>query len=764
MKDPLKVLLLEDCPNDASLIEAELVRVGYEPVIERVWTELQMTDALNRNSWDIILSDFAMPSFDGLQGLSILKRSGRDIPFIIVSGTMGEERAVLAIKAGANDYLIKGDLARLGPAIERELSDAAERRQQRQTEHALEAAEANFRTLVENSITGIYVIQGDRFVYVNPTVCSILGYTAEELTSRPFLEFIDPAQRSIVEENVRKRMDGVVESVRYSLRMLRKNGSMAEVEAHGSRADYNGRPSILGILLDISKRKQAEERFSKIFRASPVGITLSSTNDDVIDEANDAFLEMIGHNREAVIGRSAAEIGLWANAEDRNRAFKEFRASGRIQNLETELISKSSAKVQVLVSIEVVEIGTDKCVLTFFHDITARKKMEAQFLRNQRMESIGTLAGGIAHDLNNALAPILMSAQLLRMEFTDPEVLQTLDILEASAKRGADMVKQVLTFARGIEGKHGTVQIMYLIRDMVSMMKQTFPKSIRVDELGSEEIWPISGDATQLHQVLLNLCVNARDAMPDGGTLTLSAENIHFDENSARIHPEAVPGPYVMVGVIDTGTGMQPQIQERIFDPFFTTKEVGKGTGLGLSTVRSIVKNHNGFLTLDTAEGKGAHFKVYLPATGSRAASSAIFARPVLPGGNGEWVLVVDDEALIRDIARQMLQTFGYHVLTAMNGAEAVATCAKHVGKIQVMVTDLSMPVMDGAAAIEAVRTIDPDISFIVASGSIPESRIKAPEASTVYAFLEKPYTPEKLLTTIYKALHPNVSELTTGI
>jgi PAS domain S-box-containing protein len=753
MSAVLNVLLLEDCPDDAFLLERELKRGGYFPHIERVWTEPQMQDALSREAWDIVVSDYSMPSFDGLKGLSLLKQSGRDIPFVMVSGSLGEERAVTAMKAGASDFLVKGDLVRLIPVIDRELREAKERQKRRKAEQALAAAEGNFRTLVENSLAGIYVIQGGKFAYVNPTVCEILGFTAEELTTRPLLEFVAPEQRDTVEENVRKRMEGVVKSVRYNLRMLRKNGSIAQVEVHGTRTDYNGQPSILGILLDNTKRKQAEERFSRIFRASPLGITLCSVNDDLIIEANEAFLSMVGYDRDQVLGHSADKLELWADLGDQARIINELKERGRIQNLETELRSRSKEKVQVLVSIELVGIGGEQCALAFFLDITERKKLEAQFLRNQRMESIGTLAGGIAHDLNNALAPIRMCVQLLRTKFDDPAIRETLDVLESSAQRGTDMVRQVLTFARGMEGKHGVVQLKHLIHDLATMTRQTFPVSIRIKEQIATDVWPISGDATQLHQVLLNLCVNARDAMPQGGTLTLAAGNLQLDENAARLHPEAKPGFYTVLSVIDTGTGMPPHIQARIFEPFFTTKEAGKGTGLGLSTVRSIVKSHNGFLTLETAERKGTHFKVYLPAIVSRSDSNVLAERPVLPNGNGECILVVDDEAMIRDIARQVLQTFGYQVLVAANGAEAVAICAKHIGKIRVMVTDLSMPIMDGASTIEAVRSIDPNIRVIVASGSLLQYKAEEPESPTVRAILEKPYTPESLLTTIRNVL-----------
>ncbi|MDB6052911.1 MAG: multi-sensor hybrid histidine kinase [Verrucomicrobiales bacterium] len=746
MKSSINLLLVEDCENDALLTELGLARAGFQANIKRVCTELEMTEALEQESWDLILSDYSMPSFNGLQGLSILKQSGRDIPFIILSGTIGEDRAVKAIKAGAKDFVAKGDFERLIPAITRELKEVEERERQRMSEHLVAASEDIFRALLENSLTGIYVIQEYRFVYVNPTLCRILGYSAEELTSGPLLQFVCPEIRDTVEANLKKRLEGTLKSARYELSMIRKNGSIAQIEVHGTRTEYHGSPSIFGILLDVTKRKQAEDHFSRTFHASPHGITLSSAKDGFIIKANEAFLSMTGNAKEDVIGHDLVELGVWANAE-------EMAGASKSQNRLISLRRKTGELLQVLVSDDKVEVGGETCTLAFFNDITELKKIESQMLRNQRMESIGTLAGGIAHDLNNALAPILMSAQLLRMEAADPKVMRILDVLEGSAKRGAEMVKQVLTFARGIEGKHGIVQLKHLVQDIVTLCKQTFPKSIDVRQKVAGDVWPVKGDSTQLHQVLLNLSVNARDAMPTGGILEISASNVTLDADSSRIHPEATAGAYTELIISDTGSGMPAHIQAKIFDPFFTTKELGKGTGLGLSTVRSIVKNHNGFLILESAENKGTRFKIYLPSLADSQALANGPAPLTLPSGNGECILVVDDEAVIRDIARQMLQTFGYTVLVAANGAEAVALCARNPGKIKVMITDLTMPVMDGAAAIAAVGTIDAEIKVIVASGSVLEGMAKEPREGSVRAVIEKPYTPEKLLTTIHRVL-----------
>jgi PAS domain S-box-containing protein len=751
MKSEMNVLLLEDSELDAELIEVELRKRGIQARLHRVWSERELLHALETPSWDVILSDFNMPGFDGLRGLALLKEKKLDIPFIIVSGTLGEERAVAAMKAGASDYIVKGHLARLVPAIERETSEARLRREHREGQAALAASEANLKSLVENSIVGIYVIQGDRFVYVNPAVAEVAGYTQQELTSRPLIDFVWPSDRRLVQDNVKKRIDGESDRIRYNVTMQRKDGKPVHVEVQGARTHYDGKPSILGVLLDTTMRKQAEERFKTIFQANPFGIAVSSCLTGRVVETNQAFLSMIGEERGSVVGKSILDRGF---AEEKGEAGKialAVRGGLRLEKLPARLRIRSAEKLQLLISSEVIELGEDRCTIFFFDNVTEQKTLEAQLLRNQRMDSIGALAGGIAHDLNNALAPILMSVELLRMRFHDPESTQTLNVLQTSAQRGADMVKQVLTFARGIDGERRSVQVRHLIRDLGEMMRHTFPKSIAIKEVVEKGVPPVMAEATQLHQVLLNLCVNARDAMPSGGILTIGAKPVDLDASTALRHGSARRGPHLLVTVSDTGSGIPPHVQERMFEPFFTTKEPGKGTGLGLSTVQSILKQHDGFLTFQTAENCGTEFQVFLPVESTALTSGESDSRASLPMGHGELVLIVDDEALVCDMARQILEAFGYSVLMASNGAEAVALCAKQAGKIRLMITDLSMPVMDGQSAIRAVQVIDPDLPIVVASGSWLDNTKERP--GQIRAVLEKPYTPEKLLRTVHEVL-----------
>ena len=400
------------------------------------------------------------------------------------------------------------------------------------------------------------------------------------------------------------------------------------------------------------------------------------------------------------------------------------------------------------------EEGQPKSILVVNTDITQKKQLEAQFLRAQRMESIGTLASGIAHDLNNVLTPILMTAQLLEAEPQEERYQRLLPVLVANAKRGANLVKQVLSFAKGLEGKFTILQVKHLISEIKQIIKETFPKSLEIRTDIPQSLWTVSGDATQLHQVLMNLCVNARDAMPDGGRLSICAENQFIDRSYAQMHLDAQVGSYIVVTVTDTGMGIPPEILDRIFEPFFTTKELGKGTGLGLSTVMGIIKSHNGFINVSSVIGKGTEFKVYIPAIESTEAE--VSEDTELPIGHGELVLVVDDEVAIREITKTSLEAYNYKVITACDGIEAIALYAEHRDEISIVLTDMMMPSMDGLTTIRTLRKINPQVKIIAISGLASGDKLAAVIGTGVKTFLSKPFTTQELLKTLDGLLHYN--------
>jgi PAS domain S-box-containing protein len=466
---------------------------------------------------------------------------------------------------------------------------------------------------------------------------------------------------------------------------------------------------------------------------------------------------LYGWSAEEAVGRTALEL-IYHDSAPPDAALKALMAEGEWVG-EIQQFTKEGKPLIVEGRWSLVrdEQGRPKSVLAINTDITERKKIEAQYLRAQRMESIGTLAGGIAHDLNNVLTPIMMSIDLLKMQEMNPMRLSVLTTIEGSAKRGADMVKQVLSFARGVEGQQLEVQVGHLLHEIEKIANETFLKNIQVHCDVPGELWLVKGDPTQLHQVLLNLCVNARDAMPDGGRLSLSASNLKLDEQYAAMNIDAKPGPHVCIQVEDNGTGMPPDVIERIFEPFFTTKELGKGTGLGLSTTIAIIKSHGGFVRAYSEVGMGTRFHVYLPAHTKPGVIGSEASEPELPRGNGELVLVIDDEAAVRQITRQTLETFGYRVLLASDGVEATSLYATRLQEIDVVLTDMMMPLMDGPTTIMVLLRMKPEIRIIAASGLNANGMVAKATNAGVKHFIPKPYTAETLLKTIREVLndHP---------
>lgn len=387
-------------------------------------------------------------------------------------------------------------------------------------------------------------------------------------------------------------------------------------------------------------------------------------------------------------------------------------------------------------------------------EIEQREQAEAHLIRAQRLESIGTLASGIAHDLNNMLSPILMSAELIRLILPE-EHLDLVATIETSVERASKVVRQVLTFARGIEGKRVPLQPRKIVREIEKIVGETFPRMIHLDSRIPSDLALVEGDATQLHQVLINLCVNARDAMPDGGTLRIEADDFEVDEQYASMVPGARVGRYVRLRVSDTGTGIHPQLLEKIFDPFFTTKPLGKGTGLGLSTVIGIVRSHEGFLDVQSEVGKGTSFEIFLPEA-SEGVSPVDHEQAVAgPAGRGELILIVDDESAIRDVTQSVLIQNGYRTLVAADGVEAIRIFASQDGRIDAVFTDIMMPVVDGVALCRVLQKIDPGVRIVAATGCSELSRVDELHSLNVGHVLGKPFSTSSLLSALAETLTP---------
>jgi PAS domain S-box-containing protein len=756
---PLHTLIVEDRAADAKLIVRELERAGFDPKWKRVETEEDFVSRLEP-SLDVILADYTMPCFGASRALEVLHECSLDIPFIIISGTIGEDIAVAAMKQGAADYLLKDRLTRLGPVVNRVLEQTRQRKEQQRAADELGPAQEQLSHLLAHTPAVIHVfkIEGENVIpiVVSENIERLLGVTVRESMHHEWWRSsLHPEDRDRAIGVLAEALKGDGYSMEYRLR--HKDGSYHWVQDNNRVVrDVTGKPKhAVGVWTDITERKRAEDRLLQ--------------QADIINSAHDAIIIRDLERRIQFWNKGAERLYGWTAAEavGRNVCDLLYVEQGEFVAARKRLMErgewvgelhqrrKSGEKVIVNSRWTLVRDhkGQPKSVLAINADITEQKKLETQLLRAQRLESIGTLASGVAHDLNNILVPILMAAPVLRDDPPKQERLKFLDIVESSAQRGAQIVRQVLTFARGADGDRLLLQPIYLLAEIAKIIEETFSKAIRVRTSYPEDLWLIEGDPTQLHQVLLNLCLNARDSMPEGGNLSLNAENFDVDEHYAAMTPGLEPGPHVLINVSDTGSGIPPHIIDKIFDPFFTTKELGKGTGLGLSTALGIVKSHGGVVSVYTG-ATGSTFRVLLPAAPGAHPPAELAAQAEIPTGHGETILLVDDETAIREVAKAVLSQSGYNVLTADDGPSALAIFAQQSKEIATVLTDSEMPIMSGLMLARILRKMASETKIILSTARDSDYREAELSNIGVQACLNKPYTRETLLRTVDRVLH----------
>jgi PAS domain S-box-containing protein len=641
------------------------------------------------------------------------------------------------------------------------LQQSRSRKEGRRAAAELSSTHQQLRRLLAHSPAVIYSLTIEDGNVI-PTVVSdnikrLLGVEAQEATYEWWLGSLHPLDRERVLITLHESLSGDGYLMEYRIR--HKDGSYHWIEDN-NRVVRDARGKVtqsVGVWMDITERKQAEGRLREQARL------LDLAQDAIMVRDMDDRVEFWNHGAEKLYGWTSAEVhckpaSSFLHEEPPSTALAAKIAVTESGNWSGECkhLRKDGDSVMVRSRWTLVrdELGVPQSILIINTDITEQKKIEEQFLRAQRLESIGTLASGVAHDLNNVLVPILMAAPLLCDDMPRAEREKLLAIVQTSAERGASIVKQVLTFARGADGDRVLLQPIYVVQEVVKIAQKTFPKSNDVHTNYPEDLWAIVADPTQLHQILLNLCINARDAMPGGGTLTLNLENFEVDDHCSSMTPGAQAGPHVLLEVRDTGTGISRENVNKIFDPFFTTKELTQGTGLGLSTVIGIVKSHGGFIQVYSEVGRGTGFKVFLPANASDLATpSALEAAPI-PRANGELLLIVDDEESILHVARAILENHGYRVLTAVEATDALAIFALRMNEVDLVLTDLAMPFMDGVALIRTLQKMKPGVR-VVASTARGGQDGRADEIAklNIRASLNKPYNKNKLLEVLHEVL-----------
>ena len=1023
---PLRVLIVEDSPDDTTLLVRILRKGGFEPSFERVETEDSMRSALLEKPWDIILSDYRMPTFDGLRALAVLKESGLDIPLIIVSGTIGEEIAVEAMKAGACDYVMKDNLTRLIPAIERELKEAVSRENKRKGERNLQESEDRYRMLADNMEDVIWQVTPDLvFTYVSPSIKKQRGYEVHEVLGRQIWEFITPDSIEPVRTRVAERLEllrtnregfvpepyvteetcmdgttvwtetitnpvfndkgqliafqGVTRDITGRKKMeqdlqareelLNSTGRMAkvggwELDAHtlevswtdetyrihemptgykppleeainffheddketlsnairsalnyGETFDMELRfntakgkqlwtraicqPEVVGgktvklkgTFQDITERKlaedelrESEEKFAKVFHYAPVLITLSNMDDGTYLDVNETFSKVSGFSRAEAIGKTSVDLG-WISPEDRKRLIEELQAHGSVRGMDLKLLTNDKREIHIIYNGELIQTKNHQVLLSIAHDITDRKRAEqelrkfksisdranygcamvdlrgfltyvneafanmhgfsspeligknlsvfhtdeqmehvirlieklnrdgefefqevwhakkdgtvfptlmgaavikddegtpiflsataiditdrkqaeqdrenlrSQLLQSQKMATIGTLAGGIAHDFNNMLTVILGFSDMLLSDKNegDPGHEELQKIVKTS-EDAADLVQKIRIFGRREEMILVPLDLNHQIDQVTKLLSSTLPKMIEMYIHLSKDPVIISADSAQITQMVMNLTINANEAMPQGGRLSIQTENIVLDNDYSRVHVGVKPGPHVMLTVSDTGRGIDKSLMERIFDPFYSTKtrDYRKGTGLGLSVVQGIVHQHGGHITVESEVGKGTTFRMYFPSLEHEIVPEYVETKIPYSAGGTETILLVEDMELVRDLGVTILEKFGYTVLSAGDGQEALDVYEKEHGNISLVILDIIMPRMDGKECLEELLRINPDVKVIISSGVGQEDLINEVVKIGAKGAVNKPYGMRQLLAMVREVL-----------
>jgi two-component system cell cycle sensor histidine kinase/response regulator CckA len=794
MTGALRVLLVEDSETDAKLVVQELRGTGRPVEFERVESAEGMRDALQKKTWDVVISDWSMPKFSAAAAVAVLKEVGLDLPLIIVSGTIGEDAAVQAMRTGAHDYVLKDKLGRLVPAVERELRESQDRAARREAEEALRRSEARYRRIVETTNEGIWMLDAEgRTSFMNARMGEMLGCEPKQSAGLSPADFLDDDGRATLRNNLGRRRAGV--SAQVEIRLLRRGGGSVWVLLGSSpMLDASGRyEGALAMVMDITERKRAEhallERARVAAMTGDVGIaltqgqsmseTLEGCARAVVDHLGAVLVRVWTLNADGdVLGLQASvgtsvpagaafdriplgdgAIGLIASerkpvvTSDGPRSFAghPLIADGSVVGVlatharepltETTLSGLATVADAIAVRVRSKQIEH------------AKSSIEDQLRQAQKMEAVGRLAGGVAHDFNNVLSVILSYCELMLQDLQPGDPMHDdVDEVRKAGARAAELTRQLLTFSRQQVMAPKVIDLNDVLLGLDKMLHRLLGEDIDLVTRPGLTLGHVKADPGHIEQVIMNLVVNARDAMPTGGKLTIETMNAVLEDDFARTQLPSKAGPYVVLAVSDTGHGMDAATKAHIFEPFFTTKEKGKGTGLGLSTVFGIVQQSGGNVWVYSEPDVGTTFKIYLPRVDAELDARTTLKAPATLRGT-ETILLVEDEEQVRKVAANVLTQYGYQVLVAGDPVSARLQCERHPSPIALLLSDVVMPQMSGPELARQLAPLRPDMRVLFMSGYTDDSIVRHGVLESNAAFLQKPFTPVALVRKIREIL-----------
>ena len=771
--DALRILILEDVPMDAELVEYELERARIPFVALRVDSRDSFLRELDTFRPDVILSDYTLPRFDGMTALSLARQRAPSIPFLIVTGSVNEETAVGCMKAGATDYLLKSNLARIGPAIQAALERERAREERVRAELALAASERRFRSLVQNSSDLVTILAPDSTIlYASDSAERIVGYSAGDLVGTTLLDYLEASDTEVVRGLLHSSNGKSSGPVEFSIR--RADGSPVWLEAIATNLLTD--PTIRGIVLnarDVSERKRAdralresEERYRDLFDNASDLVCMAAP-DGALLYVNKAWQVGTGYSEDEIARMQLLDIVHSENRAHFSEVLRRVLGGERLDHVELVLVPKAGAPITVEGNLSCTfKDGRPSVVRGIYRDVTERKRVEEQLRRAERMQAAGKLAGGVAHEVNNMMTGVIGFSEFVLRSFEsdDPRRADIEEVIRAGT-RAADVTRQLLAFTRQQFLRPQVVEINAVVTEMEKMLRHSLGEDKRLHLRLGAEAGQIRADRGQLEQVLINLVLNARDAVDGHGLVTIETGMATWDQTYADRHEGvAIPlGRYVMLAVSDTGCGMDSEVQARIFEPFFTTKPIGQGTGLGLSTVYGIIKQSGGFIWVYSEVDQGSVFKVYLPEAIASSVTESPSALSTAPQRGSETILVIEDEDVVRNLASRGLADHGYLVVQAQNGAEALRYVQEHPGTVDLVISDVVMPEMGGREFGQHLALFEPELPVLYMSGYTGEDVVQRGLLDLGAPFQQKPFTPRTLAAKVRAMLDQRPRARTTA-